>query len=72
MTAPRKILAGLLIVLGALALGSWVPLSEILLSPTLQEGGFLANLAFLVLLAATGLGLLLWGMFLLRGKKRRH
>jgi hypothetical protein len=69
MAAPSKFLAGLLIALGALILGFWIPLSDILLSPALEEGGFLANMAFLLLLAVTGLGLLLWGLHLLRKRE---
>jgi hypothetical protein len=70
MAAPKKILAGLLIVMGSLLLGAWIPLSEVLFTYALEQGGFMANLAFLTLLAATGLGLLIWGMLLLRDKKR--
>jgi hypothetical protein len=70
MAAPQKILAGLLIFFGAVILGLWIPLSDMLLSPALEEGGFLATVAFLLLLAATGLGLLLWGLRLLRKREQ--
>lgn len=69
MATLKKIMAGLLIVTGALILGAWIPVAELLFTEVLREGGFLACWSFLAMLAALGLGLLIWGLRILRRRK---
>ncbi len=69
MSRPSRLVIGLVMVAGALMLGSCIPLSEIILTRAMEQGGILASLVLLLMLGGSGLGLLVWGWHLARKRQ---